>query len=42
MTGKEEFSRFSYILNKTKNVQDKNTKIMRRKHSYSIFLRMNH
>ena len=37
MTGKEEFSRFSSLLNKTKNLKEKNAKINRRKHLYSFF-----
>ena len=34
MTGKVEFSRFSSLLNKTKNLKEKNAKINRRKHLY--------
>ena len=35
MTGKVEFSRFSSLLNKTKNLKEKNAKIKRRKHLHS-------
>ena len=42
MTGKVELGRFSSLLNKTKNLKEKNAKINRRKHLYSFFLHMNH
>ena len=37
MTGKVELGRFSSLLNKTKNLKEKNAKINRRKHLYSFF-----
>ena len=36
MTGKVEFSRISSLLNKIKNLKEKNAKINKRKHLYSI------